>query len=110
MTMLPDGYNDIGRLPFTFWANLYVEYNLRIANKYTVSLNLQINNLTDTKTIQTYNDSANRLTMRALPAQLLTKTYDWKAQLPNYWPNEQFGMWTSRYAPWNARVGARFSF
>jgi len=110
MTVLPNGYNDLGRLPFTVWANLYIEYNLRIANKYRVSLNLQINNLTDTKTIQGYNDRANRTTMRALPAQLLTKTYDWKAQLPNYWPNEQFGMWTSRFAPWNARVGGRLSF
>jgi len=110
MTILPNGYNDLGRLPFTAFANLYIEYNLRIAGKYTVSLNLQINNLTDTKTIQGYNDSANRLTMRTTPAQLLTKTYDWKAQLPNYWPNEQFGMWTSRLGPWNARVGARFSF
>jgi hypothetical protein len=110
MTILPNGYNDLGRLPFTLWANLYVEYNLRIANKYTVSLNLQVNNLTDTKTIQGYNDRANRTTMRALPAELLTKTYDWKANLPKYWPNEQFGMWTSRLAPWNARIGARFSF
>ncbi len=63
-----------------------------------------------TKTIQGYYDRANRTTMRALPAELLTKTYDWKANLSKYWPDERWGMWTSRFAPWNARIGARFSF
>jgi len=110
MTVLPEGYGDLSRLPFTAWADVYIEYSLRIAKKYRVGLNIQVNNITDTKTIQGYYDRANRTMMRVTANVLASKTVDWKAMLPNYWPDERWGMWTSRFAPWTARVGARFSF
>jgi hypothetical protein len=110
MTVYAEGYGDLGRLPFTAWADVYLEYSLRIAKKYTIGINAQINNITDTATIQAYNDRPNRTMMRATTTELLTRTYDWKANLPNYWPSESFGWWTSRLGPWTARLGARFSF
>ena len=110
MTVLPEGYGNLGRLPFTAWADLFLEYSLRIAGKYTIGLNLQINNVTNTSTIQGYVDSANRTMIRVTADTLATKTVDWKALLPSYWPNEMFGMWSSRYGPWTARLGARLSF
>jgi len=110
MTVFAEGYGDLGRLPFTAWADVYLEYSLRIAKKYTVGLNVQLNNITDTDTIQAYNDRPNRTMMRATTAELLTKTYDWKSKLAGYWPSESFGWWNSRFVPWTARIGARFSF
>jgi hypothetical protein len=110
MTVLPEGYGDLGRLPFTAWADVYLEYHLRVAKRYTVGLNLQINNVTNTATIQGYYDRANRTMMRVTADVLASKTVNWKAMLPNYWPDERRGMWTSRFAPWTARLGARLSF
>ena len=50
--MLPENRGDMGRLPFTFWADLYLDYTFRIGGKYRATINLQINNVTNTKTIQ----------------------------------------------------------
>ncbi len=50
--MLVENRGDLGRLPFTFWADLYLDYTFRIGDSYRASINLQINNVTNTKTIQ----------------------------------------------------------
>jgi len=110
MTVFAEGYGDLGRLPFTAWADVYIEYNVRLAKKYRINLNATIYNVTNTHTIQAYNTTPNRTMMRATVPELLTKTYDWKTTLPNFWPSIAYQQWTSRYGPWSARVGARFSF
>jgi len=50
--MWPNGYGDLGRLPWTAWADIFLEYTLRFGGKYSAAINLQINNFTNTKTIQ----------------------------------------------------------
>lgn len=106
----PNNRGDLGRLPFTMWADLYVEYALRMSGKYTVALNLQLNNVTNTKTWQSRNTSVNRTGMPISDDQILTGTSDWEARLPSYWPAENFGMNQSQFGTWSARFGARFSF
>jgi len=118
MQAFPDGYYDTGeRLPFTFWADVYLEYNLRIAKKYTVNLNATISNITNTSTIQGWYDRYNytmlRLTDEALLAQK-TNYQDWKTLLAKQVTvdalDPRYGMWTSRYGARSWRLGARFSF
>jgi hypothetical protein len=110
----PNGYGDLGRLPFTVWGDIYVEYALKIAGKYNVSLNLQVNNFTNTKTWQAKSIAPNRTTMDISNDDFLSKTFDWQAALDTpgdpFWKNTVFNQFTSRYGTWTARFGARFSF
>jgi hypothetical protein len=122
MQIFPDGYFDTGkRYPFLFTMDLYLEYNLRIAKKYTVNLNLTIYNATNTSTITSYSMQANYTMLRLTDDQLIaqqTNYKDWKTWIDetitiNKW-NPPWNMgnpyWTGKYGAWSARVGARFSF
>ncbi|MCJ7487895.1 MAG: carboxypeptidase regulatory-like domain-containing protein [Candidatus Aminicenantes bacterium] len=106
----PNNRADLGTLPFTMWADLYAEYALRISGRYSVAINIQVNNVTNTKTWQAKNTTVNRIGMPISDAQILSETFDWQGALPSYWPNEAFGMFTSQYGTWSTRIGARFSF
>jgi len=130
MQIFPDGYFDTGkRLPFLFTADLYIEYNLRIAKKYTVNLNATIFNFTNTSTITGYYDRANYTMLALSDAELLaqkTNYVPWQTYVQNkiqvgyQWHpyymgtstdfNHPDNMWTGKYGAWSARVGARFSF
>ncbi|MDP2915475.1 MAG: TonB-dependent receptor, partial [Candidatus Aminicenantes bacterium] len=118
MQAFPDGYYDTGeRLPFTVWADVYLEYNLRIAKKYAVNINATISNITNTSTIQGYSDRYNYTMLRLGDEELLaqrTNYKDWKTLLAQQVTvdalDPRFGMWTSRYGPWSWRLGARVSF
>ena len=110
----PNGYGDLGRLPFTVWGDIYAEYAFKIAGKYAISLNLQINNFTNTKTWQAKSIAPNRNTMWIEDWQFLAQDFDWQAELETpgdpYWKSVIFNKYTSRYGTWTARVGARFTF
>jgi len=56
----PDGYADLGRLPWTIWGDVFAEWAIRIGGKYTVALNAQINNILDCRTWQHYRFAMNR--------------------------------------------------
>jgi hypothetical protein len=110
----PNGYGDLGQMPFTVWGDIYAEYTFRIAGKYNIALNVQINNFTNTKTWQTRQNAPNRNTMWIEDYQFLAGNYDWQAALETagdpYWKNIAFNKNASRYGTWTARFGARFSF
>ena len=111
----PNGRADMGRLPFTFWADLYLDYTLKIARKYRASINLQINNVTNTKTIQSKIMTYNRSTFsgNTYYKQILDWTF-----VNNYQSiiqglgikHQMYGQWDSRFGTWSARLGLKFSF
>jgi hypothetical protein len=105
----PNNRGDLGRMPWTAWADMYAEYTLNIG-KTSVNFNLQVNNITNTKQWQWYNTAVNRLTMPISDDQILSKTYDWQSQVANYWPDASFKKSSWQFGTWQARVGARFSF
>ncbi|MBM3311253.1 MAG: hypothetical protein FJY80_07080, partial [Candidatus Aminicenantes bacterium] len=108
MQIFPDGYYDTKqRLPFTAWADLYVEYNVRIFGKYKVNLNATFSNITNTKTIQGYYQRYNYTMLRLTDDEMLaqkTNYKDWKtlvAEKVTVNPlDPRFNMWTSRYGTW----------
>ena len=106
----PNNRADIGRLPFTFWSNLYLEYNLKIADKYNFQVNLNIDNVTNTKTKQGQDTTPVRSTIRATDDEILSKNFDWQSQIATHSPDPRFGMWSSQFGRWSARLGFRFSF
>jgi hypothetical protein len=114
VTIYPNNRADLGRLPWTMWADIYAEMAIRISGKYTASINLQVNNVTNTKTIQAQDTGVNRIGMGAGDAELLDGSFDWEAELNSpgdpYWKNIRFGQWTSRFGTWSARLGFRLTF
>jgi hypothetical protein len=118
MVIYPDNYFDTGRrTPFLFTADLYLEYNLRIAKKFTINLNATLTNFTNTSTINSYNQTVNytmlRLTDDVLLAQK-TNYVPWQTLLPQYSPvgtnNPLYNLWNGKNGPMSWRMGARVSF
>ncbi len=114
MTSYPDGYFDTGkRNPFVLWADLYVEYNLRIAKKYVVNLNVTVNNATNTSTATGYFDTPFIQMLRWSDAQILAQTtnyVDWHTEIATHEPDVRYGKVTGYFGSWSMRFGARFSF
>jgi hypothetical protein len=118
MAIFPDGYFDTGeRTPFNAWADLYVEYSLRIAKKYTVNLNATITNFTNTSTATAYNMQANYGMLRLTDEELLGQKDNYKAW--RTWMEEKilvnrdhptYGWVTRQFNPWQWRLGARIGF
>jgi len=109
----PEGRGDLGRLPFTLWADLYLEYTLKISGRYRASVNLQINNVTNTDTIQsrvtTYNlDGFSGNDNNILDGSFATNYKTYTEQKDTVHP--AFDQWSTRFGTWSARLGFRFSF
>jgi len=108
----PEGYGDIGTLPFTAWADVYAEWAIKVGGRYTLSLNTQISNVTNTKTFQNANYIPARNSM-TIPDDLLldgtavdpntplfdtviingvptNRTYYWRDRMAYYRPNVSY--------------------
>jgi hypothetical protein len=124
MTIYPDGYYNTGeRLPFLFTSDLYLEYNLRIAKKYTINLNATISNFTNTSTVTSYSMQYNQDMLRMTDDQLLaqkTNYVDWKTLVANNAVTNSLNLiyhgtggkewWYRQNGSWSWRMGARISF
>lgn len=109
----PENRGDLGRLPFTFWADIFIEYALRLPNKTSLAINLQIDNVTNTKTIQSKITELNRTSIWADDKEILDGTLarnyrTWVQTKGN--PHPAFGQWSTRFSPWSARLGFKFAF
>lgn len=123
MQIFPDNYTADERLPFLFTADLYLEYNLRIAKKYTINLNATVSNFTNTSTVTAYNMRYNRdslvMSDDAILAQK-TNYIPWKTLVDNSGRTNRYNLtyhgrdgkdwWTGRNGPMSWRLGARVSF
>jgi len=107
--LYPYNSADLGRLPWTAWADLFLEYTFRLGRTST-SLNLQVNNFTNTKTWQEKDTVPNRVTMPLSDQEILSGSFDYRTRLPECDPNPAYLQFTRSFPPWSARLGARFSF
>ncbi len=115
VTLYPENRADLGRLPWTAWADIYAEMAIRVSGKYTASINLQINNVTNTRTIQGQDTFVNRVGMGISDEDLLSGDFDYMGTINNdpddqYLKNIRFGKWTDRFGTWSARLGFRLTF
>jgi len=109
----PDGRADLGRLPFTAWADLFVDYTFKLGGKYRASVNLQVNNVTNTGTVQNriadYNlDGYSGYDDEILNGQFAANYKQYTADENDV--NAGFMKWANKFAPWSARLGFKFSF
>lgn len=111
--MYPYGYGDLGRLPWGAWADLFIEYNLRFGGKYNAAINLQINNVTNSKFITGKVTTLNRQSIYADDWEFLNGSL---AQTLNDRitaegePHPAFLWWTGRNGPFSVRLGFKFTF
>ncbi len=113
INVYPENRFDKGeRLPFQVWADIYAEYNLRIAKKYNVNINLNVFNVTNTKvaTGKNTNLAMNRVTLAATDDEILSKNLDYKTLIKNLDPNPLYDKDSTFFGTWSARLGFRFSF
>ena len=103
----PFGRADQARAPFLWFANFYIEYNLKLG-KNTLNINLNVDNVFDIKTAQRiypiYNQGALAISEDRI-AQGPWNINDYAPVLdPRYLMESDF------YAPLTARLGFKFSF
>jgi len=111
MGYYPNNRYDTGeRLPFTFWSDLYLEYNFKRGKKFNAQVNLTVFNFTNTRTAQGKFMWLNRVSMWAPDEEIVAKNYDYKGHLSEAEPDPRFSKFSSYYEPWSARLGVRFSF
>jgi len=97
------------RTPFTLFANLYAEYNLRIAKKYSINFNVNIDNVTNVKTAQYiypyYNQDSPYLSDEELLASQ-GANYDSYVMIkdPRFMQKYNF------FSPMSVRFGVKFIF
>jgi hypothetical protein len=103
----PFGRGNEARAPFLMFANFYIEYNLKLG-KNNLNINLNVDNVTDTKTAQRiypiYNQGAVAISDQRI-ADGPWNINDYEPVLdPRYLKGQYF------YAPLTARLGFKFSF
>ncbi len=109
----PENRADRGRLPFTFWADLYLDYALKLGGKYRASINLQINNFTNTRTVQSNEMHLNLDGIYATNAQILDGTLasQYRAMVADAGDtNFGYNKWDTLFGTWSARLGLKLSF
>jgi hypothetical protein len=117
----PEGYGDLGRLPWTIWADVYFEWAVRIGGKFSIALNGQISNIADCRTWQHYRFAPTRNTAN-LPDPDLSRGLRLEDLVPNYGPtsptqardsqykfNNQFGRRSVRFGAGSRLVESRSS-
>jgi hypothetical protein len=106
----PNNRADLGRLPFTFWGNLYLEYSRRLSGRYNFQINLNIDNFTNTDQWQAMDTRPAQMGMGASDEEILSKNFDWQSRIESHYPNPAYLKYTSKFDRWWARIGFRFSF
>ncbi len=114
----PDGRATDGRASFLTWTNLYAEYNLRMAGRYKIQFNVNVDNLFDTKTARRnfprVDQSGRVLTdaerLAGWDYDMATNTITTYARTLTYIPDPRFLMQESFYPPISVRFGMKFIF
>jgi hypothetical protein len=103
---LPYNRGSMGRTPFVFLANAYLEYELKLGGA-GLKFNLNIDNLFDAQTARRIYSKRYRYLISPGDAALLSKDWMPAADEPL---DPRFGMAYSFMAPISGRLGVRFVF
>ena len=104
---MPFGRGDLGRTPFLMWADLYIEYALKIgSNKLVISLN--VDNIFDTKTSRRVRNMPSEQNIPVDDYDLLANS--WELSDYTYVADPRFKMECEYFPPISARLGLKFVF
>jgi hypothetical protein len=104
---MPFGRADQKRSPFLWFANFYIEYNLKLG-KSTLNINLNVDNVFDIKTAQRIYPIYNQGSVAISDARIAQGPWDINDYAPVLDP--RYLMEANFYGPLTARLGFKFSF
>ncbi|MCU0236094.1 MAG: TonB-dependent receptor [Acidobacteria bacterium] len=104
---LPFGRGDKDRAPFLWFANFYVEYNLKLG-KNNLNINLNVDNIFNVKTAQRIYSIYNQGAVAISEDRIAQGSWD----INDYEPvlDPRYLMEANFYGPLTARLGLKFSF
>ena len=106
---LPYGRNDMGRTPFTIFANAYVAYDFKVGRN-SFQINVNVDNVTNTRTSQRTYSIYSQGTNIPVTEAIIAAGNGW--EIDDYDPvlDPRYGMRMNFFGPISARVGLRYSF
>jgi hypothetical protein len=104
---MPLGRGNQKRAPFLWFANFYIEYNLKLG-KNNLNINLNVDNLFDVKTAQKIYPIYNQGSVAISDERIAQGTWDINDYAPVLDPRYLQGEYF--YSPLTARLGLKFSF
>jgi len=109
----PLGRGNMGRLPFTAWADIYLDYTLKLGSKLRGSINLQVNNVTNTSTIQSKVMTPDRTSFTGYTNEILSGAF--ADNFMSYIASKgiahpMYNQWDTRFGTWTVRLGFRLSY
>ena len=114
----PFNRGDLGRTPFLFYADAYAEYNVRLGGRLGLQFNVNLSNMFNVETATNFIQTPYRSNISpsdtvggieyAPGTTLLTKT--WEPATALNLKDGRFGYANTFFAPFQARLGMKFSF
>jgi hypothetical protein len=105
------------RMPFLWFANAYAEYNLRLADKFTIQFNVNVDNLFNVGTARYYYRWKTYYGIDVSEAEMLAGGWDITDTdsvtgegIRNYVEDSQWKMESQFYPPISIRLGVKFIF
>lgn len=98
------------RMSFLWFCNAYAEYNLRIAGKYTIQLNVNVDNLFDIATARYLGRYKTYYGLDVTEEMVLGKAFDLNTPNINYVLDSQYRKESQFYPPISVRLGVKFIF
>jgi hypothetical protein len=103
----PFNRGNLGRTPFVFFANAYVEYDMKLGARTRLKFNLNVDNLFNARTAQRVFSTKYRYNISPGDAVLLTGIWEPAADAVL---DPRFGLPYSFMAPISGRLGVRLAF
>ncbi|HOW86687.1 MAG TPA: TonB-dependent receptor [Candidatus Aminicenantes bacterium] len=103
----PYNRGNMGRTPFIFLANAYIEYRISLGGHRALSFNLNVDNVFNARTATRIYTTKYRYNISPGDAALIST--DWEPS-PDEVVDPRFGMKYGFLAPISGRLGMRFSF
>jgi hypothetical protein len=109
-SMGDDGQLQQIRMPFLWFCNAYAEYNLRLAGKYTIQVNLNVDNLFDIAIARYKSRYRPYYGLGVTEDQVLSKNWNLTDPGIGFIQDSRYGMESSFYGPITLRLGVKFIF
>jgi hypothetical protein len=98
------------RMPFFWFANVYAEYNLRLAGRYTLQFNVNVDNLFDLKIARRYFPYRAYEQLDVSEEEVLSGNWDLEDPGRNFVPDPRYKMKDTFQGPIEVRFGIKFIF
>jgi len=98
------------RAPFLWFMNAYAEYNLRLGDKYTLNLNVNVDNVFNVKTAQRIYPYRCLYGLSVDEDTILSTNWDVTGGLWNFTEHPAWQWKDSFYGPISVRFGAKITF